>query len=97
MATVVRSRDVVAARLRRLGPRAFIGTYRTLFAVVGRAQHSGLCSYDAGTGVPHVAPAGQTTIAQTTHRVHAQESAAAQTRDIDSGRSRRWQLPADHW
>src|SRR5690606_873301 len=85
---------VLAARLRRPGARAFLGSPRAFPAAVRGAEHAGLRALDAGANVPHAAAAGEATLPQAAHRDDSEELAATQALGLFARGSRRWRVPA---
>jgi 2-oxoglutarate dehydrogenase E1 component len=61
----VRPDNAAAARLRGAGTGAQLGATGAFHAAVRRAQHPGLRAIDAGAGLPHAAPPGDPSPAQT--------------------------------
>ena len=69
---------LLAARLRRAGPRALLGAARALPADVRRGQHAGRQLHDAGELFPHSAPAAQARLPQAARPDDAEIAAAPQ-------------------
>ena len=92
----LRARAAAAARLRRAGPRAFVGAARALPAAVRRAQHAGVRAVDARADVPHAAPADAAPLPQAAHRDDAEEPAAPQGSGVVARRARQRPVPDRH-
>ena len=96
MGSPVRTDALPAARLRRPGTGAFLGTAGAVPAALRRAQHAGVRALDAGTDVPHDAPADAAVVPQAARRDDAEEPVAAQVLGLPADRLVGWPVQPDH-
>jgi 2-oxoglutarate dehydrogenase E1 component len=92
----VRSHDDAAARLRRAGPGAFVGTPRAFPAAVRRLQHAGRRALDARADVPPAAPADDASVPQAADHDESRRACCATRKRVVARGTRRRSVPDGH-